>query len=165
LITDTPPYLLHIYAHKRQRLELSISTILVMSSNVASNKRKEAAVSLNDDMPRNYDATPVIPINLISHLILPFLPDRQTWNAVCSANKELHEASMIMTPPSWPATKLILGQRVGALKFSPCGHTAQYGSTIINAKPLSSSGKIHPATNLVHKVVALVDFFSIASGI
>jgi WD40 repeat protein len=93
-----------------------------MSSNVASNKRKEAAASLNDDMPRNYDATPVIPINLISHLILPFLPDRRTWNAVCSANKELHEAGMRMNPP-WPATKLVLGQRVQVvdLKFSPCG--------------------------------------------
>jgi hypothetical protein len=131
-----------------------------------SNERTAEAAARNTNEPRDEcDASPVIPINLIALLILPFLQDRRTWNAVCSANKELHEASMIMTPPSWPATKLILGQRVGALKFSPCGHTAQYGSTIINAKPLSSSGKIHPATNLVHKVVALVDFFSIASGI
>jgi WD40 repeat protein len=62
---------------------------------------------------------PPIPINLIAHLILPFL-DRPTWNAVCSANKELHEAGMKMTPP-WPATKIVLGQNVPVLKFSPCG--------------------------------------------
>jgi WD40 repeat protein len=70
-------------------------------------------------VPRECDTAPVIPINLISHLILPFL-DRPTWNAVCSANKELHQASMKFTPP-WPATKLELGQYVRALKFSPCG--------------------------------------------
>jgi WD40 repeat protein len=66
------------------------------------------------------DTPPAIPISLISHLILPFLQDRRTWNDVCSANKELHEAGMRMTPP-WPATKLELEQMVGALKFSPCG--------------------------------------------
>jgi WD40 repeat protein len=88
---------------------------------IFSNKRTaEAAASLNDDAPRKCDTSPAIPISLISHLILPFLQDGRTWNAVCSANKELHEAGMTMTPP-WPETKLRLGSNVGALKFSPCG--------------------------------------------
>jgi WD40 repeat protein len=46
--------------------------------------------------------------------------DRLTWNAVCSANKELYAAGMIMTPP-WPATKLRMALNVATLKFSPCG--------------------------------------------
>jgi WD40 repeat protein len=104
--------------------ELSFCTInLIMrlrcTSTVASNERTAEEVSLDDDAPRECDTTPVIPINLISHLILPFL-DRPTWNAVCSANKELHEAGMRMTPP-WPATKLRMGLNVATLKFSPCG--------------------------------------------
>jgi WD40 repeat protein len=99
---------------------------------ICSNKRTaeaaEAAASLDDDAPRECDTTPAIPISLISHLILPFLQDRPTWNAVCSANKELHEAGMRMTPP-WPATKLELGQKVGVLKFSPCGSFLASGTS------------------------------------
>jgi WD40 repeat protein len=91
-----------------------------MSSTVASNELMQESATFNDDAPRNCDTTPTIPINLISHLILPFLQDRRTWNAICSANKELHQAGLRMTPP-WPATKLKLGRRVGVLKFSPCG--------------------------------------------
>jgi WD40 repeat protein len=59
--------------------------------------------------------------------VLPFVQDRLTWNAVCSANKELHGAGMRMTPP-WPETKLKLGQRVRVLKFSPCGSFLASGS-------------------------------------
>jgi hypothetical protein len=77
--------------------------------------------TLNDGAPAGGgDTTPTVPINLISHLILPFLQDRRTWNAVCGANKELYEAGMRITPP-WPATKLRMGNNVFALKFSPCG--------------------------------------------
>jgi WD40 repeat protein len=94
---------------------------------VFSNKPTVKEASLDDDAPRECDTTPVIPINLISHLVLPFVQDRPTWNAVCSANKELQEASMKMTPP-WPATKLELGQSVGPLKFSPCGSVLAAGA-------------------------------------
>jgi WD40 repeat protein len=97
------------------------------SSTVASKKRTAEEASLSDeDAPRECaDTAPAIPVNLISHLIVPFLQDRFTWNAVFSANKELHEAGTRMTPP-WPATKL--GQSVGALKFSPCGSFLAYGT-------------------------------------
>jgi hypothetical protein len=83
------------------------------NSTVASNTMPTAEeASLDDDAPLECDTTtPVIPINLISHLVLPFVQDRPTWNAVCSANKELHEAGMRMNPP-WPQTKLELGQNV-----------------------------------------------------
>jgi hypothetical protein len=63
---------------------------------------------------------PAIPINVVSDLILPFLQDRRTWNAVCWANKELHAAGMVATPP-WPETTLQPGQSMVSLKFSPCG--------------------------------------------
>jgi hypothetical protein len=68
------------------------------NSTVASNTMPTAEeASLDDDAPLECDTTtPVIPINLISHLVLPFVQDRPTWNAVCSANKELHEAGMRM---------------------------------------------------------------------
>jgi WD40 repeat protein len=109
------------YQEKRKRLELSISAILIMSNTVASNTHTEEPATLNDDAPLECDTTPVIPINVISHLVLPFVQDRRTWNAVCSANKELYEASMRRTPP-WPETKVtLMGQSVRALKFSPCG--------------------------------------------
>jgi WD40 repeat protein len=89
------------------------------------------AASLDCDAPQECDTTPIIPINVISHLVLPFVHDRRTWNAVCSTNKELYEAGMRMKPP-WPETKLkLLGQRgvgVGALKFSPCGSFLASGS-------------------------------------
>jgi WD40 repeat protein len=63
------------------------------------------------------DGIPVIPIKLI----LPFVQDRTTWNAVCGASKEFHEAGMRMTPP-WPATELMLWNScVFSLKYSPCG--------------------------------------------
>jgi hypothetical protein len=75
----------------------------------------EEAASRNDDARQKYDATSAIPINVISHWVLPSVQDRQTWNAACSANKELHGASMRMTPP-WPETMLKLGQRVGAFR-------------------------------------------------
>jgi hypothetical protein len=96
---------------------------------VASNKRTNEAASLDDDAPgESNDTTPAIPISVISHLVLPFVQDRRTWNAVCSGNKELHGAGMRRTPP-WPETKLmLLGHCVGALKFSPCGSFLASGS-------------------------------------
>jgi WD40 repeat protein len=98
-------------------------------STVASDPSTEEAASRNDDASQKYDgATPAIPINVISHWVLPFVEDRRTWNAVCGANKELHEASMTMTPP-WPKTKLTLtGQMVGCVEFSPCGSFLACGS-------------------------------------
>jgi WD40 repeat protein len=98
-----------------------------------SNKRTAEVAALKDeDEPRESDTTPVIPINLIYHLILPFLPDRTTWNAVSSANKELYEAGMRTTPPwpTWPVTKLELWNSVLALKFSPCGSFLAAGSCL-----------------------------------
>jgi hypothetical protein len=65
---------------------------------VASNENTEEAASGNDNARQEHDPTPTIPINVISHWVLPFVQNRQTWNADCSANKELHGASMRMTP-------------------------------------------------------------------
>ena len=95
---------------------------------VAINKRTKEAAKLNHDAPQECNQTPAIPISVISHLVLPFIQDRRTWNNICSANKELYEAGMRMTPP-WPETKLMmLGQMVGALEFSPCGSFLASGS-------------------------------------
>jgi hypothetical protein len=99
-----------------------------MSNTIASNKRTAEAASLNDDAPQEFDdTTPAIPINadLILTLVLPFIQGRLTWNSVCIANKELHEAGMRMTPP-WPETKLMMEQ--SALKFSPCGSLLASGA-------------------------------------
>jgi WD40 repeat protein len=97
-------------------------------STVLSNQSTAEVASRNDDARQESDTTPAIPINVISHWILRFVQDRLTWNAVCSANKELHEAGMRITPP-WPETaKLMLGHRMGALKFSPCGSFLASGS-------------------------------------
>ena len=77
----------------------------------------------NDDVQMECNRTPDIPINIISDLILAFVQDRRSWNSVCSANKELYEAGIRMTPP-WPeAAILYLGptNRTGSVKFSPCG--------------------------------------------
>jgi WD40 repeat protein len=98
-------------------------------STVASNQSTEEAASHNDDERQESGTTPAIPINVISHWVLPFVQDRLTWNAICSANKELHGAGMRMTPP-WPETTLKLGQRVKALKFSPCGSFLASGSIL-----------------------------------
>jgi WD40 repeat protein len=86
--------------------------------------------ALNGDAPQECDPTPVIPTNIIFHLILPFVQDRRTWNSACTATKELHEAGMGMTPP-WPETKFNLGQKTRSLKFSPCGSFLACGSLMI----------------------------------
>jgi WD40 repeat protein len=71
----------------------------------------------------------MIPINLIAALILPFVPDRSTWNNVCIANKELREAGKRMRPP-WPNTTLIVGDgAVVAIAFSPCESFLVCGSS------------------------------------
>ena len=44
---------------------------------------------------------PKIPLDLIAHLILPFVADRATWNSVYCASKDLCLAAKKMTPP-WP---------------------------------------------------------------
>jgi COMPASS component SWD3 len=128
LIVDTSSPLLHLSNVKDDDWNYPFSAILIMS-NVASNERTNEAASLDDDAPgESNDTTPALPINVISHWVLPFVQDRLTWNAVCSANKELHGAGMRMTPP-WPETKLtLLGQSVTALKFSPCGSFLASGS-------------------------------------
>ena len=79
-------------------------------SNIVGRGRKRTveAATLNDDTPQKCNRSPAIPINVISNMVLPFIRDRRTWNAVCSTNKELYAAGMRMTPP-WPDnTKLIL---------------------------------------------------------
>ena len=95
-----------------------------MSNTVTSSKKHTAeAATPNDDAPEEYNQTPAIPITVISQMVLPFIKERRTWNDVCIANKELHEAGMRMIPP-WPETKLSrLGQNDGSasLRFSPCG--------------------------------------------
>ena len=98
---------------------------------VMSNKHTSETATLDDDAPQEHNCTtPIIPINVISDWVLPFVLDRRTWNAVCSANKELHEAGMRMPPP-WPDTNLkLLGQSVGSLKFSPCGSFLASGACI-----------------------------------
>jgi WD40 repeat protein len=124
------------------KMDVVLFSAIVIMGTIFSKKRAAEAALLNDDAPRECDTTPdipinlifhlivrflqddstppAIPINLISHLILPFVQDRTTWNGVCSANKELHEAGMKMTPP-WPATQIRMLEKVGSLKFSPCG--------------------------------------------
>jgi WD40 repeat protein len=110
-------------SRKRRQAELLVSAVLIMST-VTSKKNK----ALDEDAPsEECDRTPAIPTNIISDLILPFVQDRGTWNSVCSATKELYEASMGMTPP-WPETKFNLGQSVRSLKFSPSGSFLACGS-------------------------------------
>ena len=100
-----------------------------MSNTVArSNQCTKDTAPLDDDAPQECDATPAIPINVISDLVLPFIEDRRTWNTICSANKELHESGMRMTPP-WPDKIFMMGQRVGSLKFSPCGSFLASGAS------------------------------------
>ena len=81
-----------------------MSAALIMST-----VRTKKCKALDDDVRQECDRAPVIPTNLIFDLILPFLQDRTTWNSICSANKELHDAGMERTPP-WPETKVNLGQ-------------------------------------------------------
>jgi hypothetical protein len=68
------------YHRQRRRLELSISAIILIMSNAVarSNQRTEETVSLNDDAPQECDATPAIPISVISDLVLPLVPDRRS---------------------------------------------------------------------------------------
>ena len=62
-----------------------------------------------------------LPMNLIIGSILPFVQDRLTWNKLCVANKELRDASRIITPP-WPESTLQQVCFPRAVVFSPCGH-------------------------------------------
>ena len=57
-----------------------------MRNTVASHEHTAEAASLNDDASQECNRAPAIPINVISHLVLPFIQERRTWNAVCSAN-------------------------------------------------------------------------------
>jgi hypothetical protein len=99
-------------------------------SSSAARKRQATASSsapLDADPLRpssqEHDASSVpsiIPVSLIAALILPYVPDRSTWNSVCCANKELREAGKGMRPP-WHNTTLNVGVvAVGAVAFSPC---------------------------------------------
>jgi hypothetical protein len=82
---------------------------------VASNERTSEEASLNNDAPLECYTTPVIPANLIFQLILPFLQGRPTWNAVCSVNKELHEAGM----KSMAGNKTQAGTKGGRFEVLP----------------------------------------------
>ena len=78
------------------------------------------SVSSSLDQAASSPSIPNIPLDLISHLILPFVADRVTWNSMYSASKELYLAGKKMTPP-WPNTTLNVGH-VGAVRnvaFSP----------------------------------------------
>jgi WD40 repeat protein len=66
-------------------------------------------------------------IHLIAGLILPFIPDRVTWNNVCCARKELYRAGRNLTPP-WPNARLRSTHRVGAVAFSPSGSHLAFGT-------------------------------------
>jgi WD40 repeat protein len=69
-----------------------------------------------------------LPMNLIIGSILPFVPDRSTWNKLCVANKELRDAGRTMTPP-WPQTTIQQMQNFTmATVFSPCGHYLASGT-------------------------------------
>jgi WD40 repeat protein len=62
-----------------------------------------------------------LPLDLMADLIIPFVPDRATWNSVCCASKEVHLAGKKTTPP-WPNKAFELGHAV--LRFvaiSPSG--------------------------------------------
>ena len=73
-------------------------------------------------------ALPIIPGNLIAQLILPFVGDRTTWNNLCMANKELHEANHKWIPP-WPEKGSIqVGSRVTCVALSPNGTHVAWGS-------------------------------------
>jgi WD40 repeat protein len=86
-------------------------------SSSAARRRQAKSAPLDEDASF---VPSMIPINLIAALILPFVPDRSTWNSVCCANKELREAGKRMRPP-WPNTTLnVGGTNVMALAFSPC---------------------------------------------
>jgi WD40 repeat protein len=95
------------------------------SSSSAARKRQATSAPLDEDA----SSVPImLPINLIAALILPFVPDRSTWNNVCCANKELREAGKRMRPP-WPNTTLNVGDGdVSAVAFSPCKSFLACGS-------------------------------------
>jgi WD40 repeat protein len=71
----------------------------------------------------------ILPMNLMTELILPFVQDRLTWNNLCVANKELRDASRTMTPP-WPETTIQVsdGNYARTMVFSPCGHYLACGT-------------------------------------
>jgi WD40 repeat protein len=70
-------------------------------------------------------------IHLIAGLILPFVPDRVTWNNVCCASKELYRAGKNLTPP-WPNTTIKVYSTthhdVRAVAFSPSGSHLAFGT-------------------------------------
>jgi WD40 repeat protein len=70
-----------------------------------------------------------MPLDLISSLILPFIPDRVTWNNVCCASKELYLAGKNLTPP-WPKTTMNFEGNVfdQAVAFSPSGSHLAFGT-------------------------------------
>jgi WD40 repeat protein len=71
-------------------------------------------------------------IHLIAGLILPFVPDRVTWNNVCGASKELYRAGKNLTPP-WPNTTIKVYSTthhdVRAVAFSPSGSHLAFGTS------------------------------------
>jgi WD40 repeat protein len=71
-------------------------------------------------------------IHLIAAVILPFIPDRVTWNNVCCASKELYRAGKNLTPP-WPNNTSFnfaecSNTHVKAVACSPSGSHLAFGT-------------------------------------
>jgi WD40 repeat protein len=72
-----------------------------------------------------FSVLPRIPVNVIMEHMLPLL-DRASFNRLCSAYKEIHNASRKMTPP-WPQKRLQAGSSVWSTAFSPDGEVLACG--------------------------------------
>jgi WD40 repeat protein len=92
-------------------------------ANGIKHSAEEASLHTNDsgkDLQQPFLDRVTLPMNLIIGSILPFVPDRSTWNKLCVANKELRDAGRTMTPP-WPESIVQQVSLARAMAFSPCG--------------------------------------------
>jgi WD40 repeat protein len=108
---------------------MSTHSILSESSSNAAHKRHAVAPqdegpllllpSSSSSLAQQASSTS---LHLIADLILPFVPDRATWNNLYSTSKELHAAGKKMTPP-WPNKSFNVGSNVHVrhVAFSPSG--------------------------------------------
>lgn len=106
---------------------MSKRSICGESSSTAPHKRhsSNAAATLDEGPPpaslAQASSIPKIPLDLIANLVLPFVPDRATWNSVYCASKDLCIAGKKMTPP-WPNKAFNVGHAtVRHVAFSPSG--------------------------------------------
>jgi hypothetical protein len=101
----------HNAAHKRQAAAPQDDGLLPSESASASLAQQALSLSI-----------PKTPLDLIADLILPLVPDRETWNSVHSASKHLRRAGKKMTPP-WPNKVFNVGRHASVfdIAFSPSG--------------------------------------------